>query len=140
MKIVFDSESKTIVQFEKGDEPVSLLADLAGERDKSCHFYMIGGATEVELAYYDIVTKDYSSKKHTANNIEVINITGTVGWFEGKPMTHAHGVFSGADHAAFGGHVNYLYMSATGETIVEWLPKKLEKKTDPVSGLKLFCE
>ncbi|MBP6884709.1 MAG: DNA-binding protein [Candidatus Pacebacteria bacterium] len=139
MKIAFDSKEKTIVQFEKGDEPVSLLAKLAGERGVSCHFYMIGGCTDVELAYYDIVTKDYSSKVHSGNNIEVINVTGTVGWFEGAPMTHAHGVFSGPDHSCYGGHVNYLHMSATGETIVEWLPEKLKKETDEVSGLKLFC-
>lgn len=139
MRIAFDSEKKTIVQFERGDEPVSLLAKLAGERGVSCHFSMIGGCTEVELAYYDIETKDYSSKIHSANNIEVINVTGTVGWYEGAPMTHAHGVFSGPDHAAYGGHVNHFFISATAETIVEWLPEKLMKETDERSGLKLFC-
>ena len=100
---------------------------------------MIGGCTEVELAYYDIETKEYSSKVHAANNIEVINVTGTVGWFEGAPMTHAHGVFSGADHACYGGHVNRFIISATGETVVEWLSEKLFKETDERSGLKLFC-
>ncbi len=140
MKIVFDSEAKSIVQFEKGDEPIALLTALAEERDCSFTFSMIGGCSEVELAYYDIDTKAYASKTHSARNIEVIVITGNVAWFEGHPWTHAHGVFGDDDHHTFGGHINSLIISATGETAIEWLPVKLEKKTDPASGLKLFCE
>jgi predicted DNA-binding protein with PD1-like motif len=139
MRIAFDSKEKTIVQFEKGDEPVSLMAKFAGERGVSCTFSIIGGCTEVELAYYDIETKEYSSKTHTSRNIEVVSITGTVGWYEGAPMTHAHGVFGDDDHNTFGGHINRFIISATGETIVEWLPEQLKKENDPASGLKLFC-
>ncbi len=140
MKIAFDTKEKTIVQFEKGDEPIALLTALAEERGFSFTFSMIGGCSEVELAYYDIDTKAYASKTHSARNIEVLTITGNVAWIEDKAWVHAHGVFGDDDHNCFGGHVNRLIISATGETVVEWLPEKLEKKADPVSGLKLFCE
>jgi predicted DNA-binding protein with PD1-like motif len=140
MKIILDSKTKSIVQFEKGDEPIALLTALADERDHSFFFSMIGGCTEVELAYYDIDTKAYASKTHSARNIEVINVTGNVAWHEGKPWVHAHGVFGDDDHNCFGGHVNSFIISATGETSIDWLPERLEKKTDPASGLKLFCE
>ena len=139
MKIAFDSKEKTIVQFEKGDEPVSLLAVFSGERGMSCTFSIIGGCSEVELAYYNIETKEYSSKTHSSRNIEVVSITGTVGWFDGSPMTHAHGVFADDSHECFGGHINRFIISVTGETIIEWLPEQLKKETDPASGLKLFC-
>ena len=128
------------MQFEKGDEPISLLEALAGMRGLSFHFSMIGGCSAVELAYYDIETKKYSSKTHSARNIEIITITGNVAWFEGKPWVHAHGVFGDDNHNCFGGHINRLTISASGETSVDWLPEKLEKKMDSASGLKLFCE
>lgn len=140
MKIVFDSKTKSIVQFEKGDEPIALLTKLAGERNLSFHFSMIGGCTDVELAYYDIDTQAYSAKTHSARNIEIITITGNVAWIDGAPWVHAHGVFGDDDHQTFGGHVNKLTVSATGETAIDWLPERLEKKIDPASGLKLFCE
>lgn len=140
MRIAFDSKEKTIVQFEKGDEPLSLLTEFAEKNGKSFHFSMIGGCTDVELAYYDIDTKAYASKIHSARNIEVITITGNVAWVNGAPWVHAHGVFGDDDHNTFGGHVNKLTISATGETVLDWLPEKLEKQIDSVSGLKLFCE
>ncbi len=140
MKIIFDSKEKSIVQFEKGDEPISLLEKLAEERGLSFTFSMIGGCLDVELAYYDIETKTYASKTHSARNIEIITITGNAAWVDGKVWVHAHGVFGDDDHNTFGGHVNKLTISATGETAIEWLPEKLEKKIDPVSGLKLFCK
>ncbi len=140
MKIAFDSKTKSIVQFEKGDEPISLLEKLAEERGFSFTFSMIGGCLDVELAYYDIDTQKYASKIHSARNIEIITITGNAAWVDGKVWVHAHGVFGDDDHNTFGGHVNKLTISATGETALEWLPEKLEKKADPVSGLKLFCE
>jgi predicted DNA-binding protein with PD1-like motif len=140
MKIIFDSKTKSIVQFEKGDEPIALLTALAEERDLSFFFSMIGGCTEVELAYYDIDTKAYASKTHSARNIEVITITGNVAWVEGKAWVHAHGVFGNDNHECFGGHINRLTISATGETSIDWIPKRLEKRVDTVSGLKLFCE
>ena len=140
MKIVFNSETKSIVQFEKGDEAIALLTDLARERGFSFHFSMIGGCTDVELAYYDIETKAYASKTHSARNIEVITVTGNVAWIDGAPWVHAHGVFGDDNHNCFGGHINRLIISATGETAIDWLPEKLEKKIDSASGLKLFCE
>ncbi len=140
MKIAFENNLKTVLQFEKGDEPISLLTEFAEKAGKSFHFSMIGGCTDVELAYYDIDTQKYSSKTHSARNIEVITITGNVAWINGAPWVHAHGVFGDDNHETFGGHVNKLIISATGEAVIDWLPEKLEKKIDPNSGLKLFCE
>src|ERR1700752_2518475 len=112
MKLIFDSKEKSIVLFEKGDEPMSLIEELSEKRGVSSHFSMIGGCSDVELAYYDIDKKEYSSKTHSARNIEVITITGNVAWFEGKAWVHAHGVFGDDDHNCFGGHINKLTISA----------------------------
>lgn len=139
MKIIFDSKEKTTVLFEKPDEPISLLAKLAEEREQSFHFSMIGGCSEVELAYYDFSKKDYFTKTFNSQNFEVLSINGNAGWHEGKPMIHAHGVFGDDTYATFGGHIMRMTISAVGETEINWLPQKLEKKTDAASGLKLFC-
>ena len=140
MKIIFDSETRSVVLFEKGDEPIALLAALAGERDRSFTFSMIGGCSEVKLGYYEIAKQDYLVETFTSQNFELITVTGNVAWYEGKPMVHAHGVFGKEEYKTFGGHIMSMIISATGETVIEWLPVKLEKKIDSASGLKLFCD
>lgn len=138
MKVVFDSKIKSIVRFDKDDELIECLAELAASRDASFTFSMIGGAASIELGFYQEDTKNYTAKNFSAKNIEILNITGNVAWFEGKPLPHAHGLFSGEDYVSFGGHILKLVFSLTGETVIEWLPEKLKKEVGS-NGLKLLC-
>jgi len=138
MQIIFDSKEKAILRLEKGEECLSVLKKLAEERDLSFSFSMIGGCSQVELGYYGLIDKKYSTKEFSADNIEILSIQGNVAWLEGKPIVHAHGVFSNENYETFGGHVTKLIISATGEVIIDWLPEKLIKKYDENTGLKLL--
>lgn len=139
MQIIFDSQEKTVAKIEVGEEFIATLTAFAKERDKSATFSMIGGANLVDVAYYDMDKENYLTKTFTDSNIEVLPVTGNIAWFEGSPVVHAHGVFSGRDYVCFGGHIMKLMISITGELVIDWLPTKMERER---SGpcLKLLVE
>ena len=139
MKTIFDSEKKSVISFEKGEEGIAMLGELAEKRGTSFHFSMIGGCSSVDLAFYDMKKKEYEIKNHAAENIEIVTITGNVAWYDGKPLVHAHGVFSNEQYECFGGHIMKLVFSAIGETVIDWLPVKMERELQAESGLKVLC-
>jgi len=141
MQIIFDSKEKTILKLEKGEEFMDAMVSIAKERDMSFGFSMIGGSNFVTLSYFDTeegkyLTKDFS---YTRPNIEILSCNGTVAWYKGEPIVHAHGVFSTFDYNCFGGHVIKINISITGEVIINWLPEKL-KREDAGGELRLLCK
>jgi len=138
MQIILESKNKSVVRIDKGEECLDVLKSLAKERNKSFTFTIIGACSVVELGFYHPKTKEYSSKEFKADSIEILSMNGTVAWFEGEPLLHAHGVFSNEKYETFGGHVAKLIISLTGETVIDWLPEKINKKYDEETGLKLL--
>ncbi|OGI66453.1 hypothetical protein A3H53_04570 [Candidatus Nomurabacteria bacterium RIFCSPLOWO2_02_FULL_40_10] len=138
MQIILDSQNKSVVRIEKGEEFLSVLKSVAQKKDLSCNFSMIGACREVELSYFDVATKKYFKKVFNMGNIEMVSVNGNVTWFEGEPMIHAHGVFSDEEYKCFGGHIAKLIISITGEVVIDWLPSKINKKVDKETGLKFL--
>ena len=138
MQIIFDSQNKSIVKIDKGEDCLDVLKSFAEKKDLSFSFSIIGGCSLVELSYYDLKSKKYFSKKFEEKDIEIVSLTGNVAWCEGEPVVHAHGVFSNKNYECFGGHISSLVISLTGEAVIDWLPKKIIKKLDDETGLKLL--
>src|SRR3989338_1701867 len=114
MQIIFDSQTKSIIRIDKGEDCLSVLTSLAEEKNLSFTFSIIGACSLVELGYFTPKTKEYFSKEFNADSIEILSVNGTVAWFEGEPVIHAHGVFSNEKYETFGGHVVKLVISLTG--------------------------
>jgi predicted DNA-binding protein with PD1-like motif len=140
VKIIFDSKEKSVIRMETGEECLEVLKSLAKERNASFSFSMIGAASMATLGYYDLDQKKYFNKDFSPEHIEVLSVTGNVGWYEDEPIVHAHGVFSDENYQCFGGHVNKLVISLTGEAVIDWLPEKILKKDDAITGLKLLSK
>ncbi|OGI85603.1 hypothetical protein A3A05_01620 [Candidatus Nomurabacteria bacterium RIFCSPLOWO2_01_FULL_41_12] len=140
MQIILESQNKSVIKIEKGEDCLEILKSLAKERDKSFLFSIIGACSLVELSYYDLKNRKYFSKEFTEENMEILNVNGNVAWSEDEPIVHAHGVFSNENYETFGGHVVKLVISLTGETIIDWLPEKIIKKYDEETGLKLLSK
>ena len=140
MQIIFDSENKSVLRIEKGEECIEVLRNFAKERNKSFHFSMIGAGVPIELGYFHPEKKQYFSQEFKDESFEILSCTGSVAWFENEPIVHAHGVFSNEKYECFGGHVNKLIISLTGEVMLDWLPEKIAKKYDEETGLKLFSK
>lgn len=139
MQIILDSQNKSVVKIEKGEDVIEVIKSFAKDKDKSFTFSIIGACSYVELAYYDLEKRAYFTKVFEEKNIEIVSVTGNVAWFESEPAVHMHGVFSNERYETFGGHINKLVVSATGETIIDYLPEKIKKAYDEGTGLKLMC-
>ena len=140
MQIILESQNKSVIKIEKGEDCLEILKSLAKERDKSFLFSIIGACSLVELSYYDLKNRKYFSKEFTEENMEILNVNGNVAWSEDEPIVHAHGVFSNENYETFGGHVVKLVISLTGEKIIYLLPQKIIKKYDEETGLKLLSK
>lgn len=140
MKIIFDSKEKSVVRMETGEECLQVLKALAVGKNSSFNFSIIGAASMTTLGYYDLGQKKYFNKEFSPEHIEVLSVTGNVAWYGDEPVAHAHGVFSDENYGSFGGHVNKLVISLTGEAVIDWLPEKIMKKDDEKTGLKLLSK
>ncbi len=117
---------------------MAVFRAIAKEKDTSFNFSMIGAGSPIELGYYDPAQKKYFSKEFSGESFEILSLSGNVAWFEGEPIAHAHGVFGNEKYETFGGHVAKLFISVTGEAVIDWLPEKIIKKFDDSTGIKLL--
>jgi len=138
MQIVFDSQNKSVLRIDRGEDCLEVLRSLAKDKNLSFNFSIIGATSQVELRYYDLKKKKYFGKEFKEENMEIISVNGNAAWSDDEPLVHAHGVFSNEKYECFGGHVVKLIISVTGEAIINWLPEKIIKKFDEKTGLKLL--
>lgn len=89
------------------------------------------------FGFFDFETNEYRPK--TFNNLELTNLTGTLGWKEGKPAIHAHGVAGDENFGTFGGHVLSLEVGRGSlEISVVVIPTLLERAVDAEIGANVL--
>jgi uncharacterized protein len=138
MQIILDTQTKSVMKIERGEDCIGVLKSFAKERDRSFTFTIIGACSLVELSYYNLEKREYFSKVFNEGSIEIVSVLGNIAWHAEGPLLHAHGVFSDESYKTFGGHINRLIVSVTGEVVIDWLPEKIYKKYDEHTGLNLL--
>lgn len=98
----------------------------------------LGAVKFTKCGYYDLKKKEYILTEYT-DLIELINMTGNVSMFDGKPMLHIHATFSDHTNNAFGGHVTSLVAGITIEIHLIDHGVVSERSLDEFSGLNLLC-
>jgi predicted DNA-binding protein with PD1-like motif len=137
--LLLDRGERTfVVVFDKGDEVVEGLTDFAGrERLRASHLTAIGALRDVVLGYFDPAAREYR-KLPLKEQVEVLSLLGVITLDGEKPKLHAHIVVGQADGNARGGHLLEAHVWPTLEVVVEELPKHLQRRTDPETGLALI--
>ena len=93
MEIVHEADNAYILSWKRGEEVLLGFREfLARENIRAGHFMGLGAAESLEIAFYNLVTKQYE-KKRTNYDVEILSLTGNVAMMEGKPLIHMHGVF-----------------------------------------------
>lgn len=138
MKIISKNDSSYQLRLDRGEEFVASLSQLI-EKNKvpSCALTALGACDHVVLSWYNLETKQYQDKTFD-ENLEILNVTGNVSWFEGKLVVHAHGVFGSDKYQLIGGHIKEMRISATCEVNLQVLPDKIERAFDEETGLNLM--
>ncbi len=104
---------------------------------KAAFFIGLGATSEITLSYYHLDKKEYEEKKIAAN-LEIVSLTGNLAEMDRKIIIHSHGVFSDAQMKTYGGHVNKLVISGTGEVLLEVFKGKIERQYSQEIGLNLM--
>ena len=127
-----------LLKLEKGEEVITQITNFAKENNLlSAHFEAIGAVSSIEIGFYHLDIKKYSSK-NINKNLEISSLTGNISRFENEPAIHAHGLFSDENFETMGGHVIKAIVSATCEIYITQYNIPIERKINNEIGLKLL--
>lgn len=133
------SGNTSLLILDRGEELHTALDDFAKERGlASAWLSGLGGGDSATLGFYDMATKQYVWREF-GEPFEILSLQGNLSLVDGKPFWHVHGVFSGRDFQAFGGHVKTLRIGLTGELHITPLDAPITRQQDDFTGLKLLC-
>ncbi|HET6374364.1 MAG TPA: PPC domain-containing DNA-binding protein [Candidatus Polarisedimenticolia bacterium] len=129
---------RIIVRLDIGDEVIESLKTLARiERIPGGALTGLGAVGDVTLAYYHLKSRSYETVR-LEEDVEVVSLTGNIGWLGDEPVIHAHAVVSRADCSTAGGHVMRAVVSVTVEVMVLVYAERLERAPVPEIGLNLL--
>lgn len=136
----FANRDSSVVIVQRGEELHEKLREYAQTHDlESAWVSGLGGSGTLTLGFYDIETREYEWKEFN-DPLEILSLQGNLAWVDDEPFWHIHGVFSGRDFAAVGGHVKELVVGLTCELHITPLETLLTRVFDDETGLKLLEE
>lgn len=80
-------------------------------------FTAIGGVKNVNIGYYNLKTNIYQPKTFK-KEYELLSLIGNIGYFDKKPIVHAHISISGDDYKTYGGHLLEAEVTVTLEVLI----------------------
>lgn len=113
----------------KKGQPViaSLVAFMAKEKLAGASISGIGAVENTTVAYYNIPQQRYIYQKFD-QSMEVLSLTGNLGYFENQPIVHAHVALAASDYKVFGGHVKEAYVSLILEIFITPTTKPITRE------------
>jgi hypothetical protein len=121
-----------------GEEIVETLAGFVrSKRIKSGLLTAIGAAEDITLGCFNPKTRAYH-KRTFEGDCEVAALIGNVAWDGRNPLCHVHAVISTPRLATFAGHLFSGKVTVTLEVALLPGTRRLSRRPDPFSGLKLL--
>ena len=138
-KLLNEDKQKTFaVILNSGDEVMSALQSFAKEQKlKASQFNAIGAFSKATLGFFDFSIKDYK-KIEINEQVEVLNITGDISFYNNEIKIHAHAVVGKGDGTAHGGHLLKAHVHPTLEIILIESPAYLVREMDKESHIPLI--
>ena len=138
MKTILKTKNFYILRFDLGEKLISQLKNFVQqEKIASAFFIGLGAVQRAELAFYDLKTKKYLSKKFTGG-FEVANLTGNIAQADAEPVIHCHITLADKNFKTVAGHLNEAVVAGTIEIFLIPSQNKILRKTDFKTGLKLM--
>lgn len=135
--IVLEADDRLLmVRADKGEEVTEVLRHVAAERKiPSASVTGLGGVDRVRIAYFDAVTKEYLPRDFP-EVLELVSLTGNLGWFEGAPFLHAHVLVSDREFRCFAGHLLSARVAVTAEFALRVGERPIHRAFNPDIGVK----
>lgn len=126
------------LRLERGEDVPAVVAGFVlRHRIRSGIIVGLGAADEVVLGHFGLKTKKYRRRTFTGD-YELASIVGNIAWDGKTPVCHMHAVITGPGMQAYGGHLFAATVAATCEISILPGEKRLLRRPDPATGLKLL--
>lgn len=130
--------NKYLVRIDKGEEIVETLKDFCEKENiKLGTITGIGATNQVKVGLFDPKEKEYHASK-LEDNFEITSLCGNISTMNGETYLHLHINLCDNNHKCFGGHLNYAYVSATFEGVIELIEGEVDRHLDNEVGLNLL--
>jgi len=122
----------------QGDDILKEIEALAVAENIPSATFTGMGFVNITFGFFDFKTKKYDPKDF--KDMELASLTGSIAWQKGKPSIHAHGLVTGKDFTAHGGHIlNGTVSTGSVEIMVTVHDKKLERIMEQPLGANVLC-
>ncbi|TRW24382.1 DNA-binding protein [Flavobacterium zepuense] len=122
----------------QGDDILKEIENLAVAENIPSATFTGMGFVNITFGFFDFKTKKYAPKDF--KDMELASLNGSIAWQKGKPSIHAHGVVTGKDFMAYGGHIlNGSVSTGSVEIMVTVHDKKLERILEQPLGANVLC-
>ncbi|HEY8361988.1 MAG TPA: PPC domain-containing DNA-binding protein [Tissierellaceae bacterium] len=129
---------KYIVRLERGEEIVESIKELAiKENIKLGRVTGIGAVNKAKVGLFKVEEKKYYSHEFEGD-MEIVSLAGNISEMNGETYIHFHIALADDSHKVIGGHLNYAYIGATGEIIIDVIDGRVDRKYSDEVGLNLF--
>lgn len=123
-----------VVTLGPGEEIVASLLEVAAAHEiKGGCLTGLGSTSEVEIAFFDPVKKEYLPRLFK-EPMEIGCMIGNFSRIEGEPHVHVHITVSGPELIAFTGHLSRGIVGTACEIYVRTIPQTIERVRDPDLG------
>lgn len=131
-------DNKYLVRIDKGEEIVETLKEFCEKENiKLGTITGIGATNRVKVGLFAPKEKEYHASE-LEDNFEITSLCGNITTMNGETYLHLHINLCDSNHKCFGGHLNYAYVSATFEGIIELIEGEVDRHLDNEVGLNLL--
>jgi len=97
------------------------------------------GFVNITFGFFDFEKKDYDPIREF-KDVELASMHGTIAWQNGEPSIHTHGVITGKDFIAHGGHIlSGTVSTGSLEIMIIVHDKQLERVKEKALGANVLC-
>ena len=140
MKTILKDNNTYILSCSRGEEVLGELKKFVRKNKiEAASFSVIGAANKIELAWYDVDIKEYTTEQFE-EKLEIVSMLGNIGMMKGDIIVHSHGVFSNQEMQTMGGHVNEVVVAAACEITLQKLKGTIKRVYSEEIGLNLMEE
>ena len=137
MKFI-NKDHSYIIALKKGEKIIQSIKKICAEQKiQAGYFNAIGAISEVDLGFYNLKLKQYTTKAFTIP-LEIASMNGNISTLDEQITIHCHGVFSKKDFSTIAGHVNEAVVAATCEIFITELEININRKYNEKIGLNLL--
>lgn len=130
--------NRFVVRIDKGEEIVRTLKEFCKNNGiKLGSITGLGATNKAKVGLFETETKKYISRELTGN-YEIAPLYGNISTMNGEIYLHIHINLCDKKQNSFGGHLDYAYVSATFEAVIDKIEGEIEREFSDEIGLNLY--